>query len=88
LIIIVSQWKKKILQLLAVILVILVFAAAIPLMTGQLNQYTPAVGGWFEDEHPSGNPMRVENEEPSSKYDQVMDQFVIKLQDFYLEDRP
>lgn len=76
------------LQLLAVILVILAFAAAIPMMTGQLYQRIPAVGGWFEDEHPSGNPMRVENEESSSKYDQVMDQFVIKLQDFYLEEKP
>jgi hypothetical protein len=87
LIIIVSRWKKKVLQLLAVILVILAFAAAIPMMTGQLYQRIPAVGGWFEDEHPSGNPMRVENEEPSSKYDQVMDQFVIKLQDFYIEEK-
>jgi hypothetical protein len=87
LIIIVSQWKKKILQLLAVIFVILAFAAAIPMMTGQIYQLIPAVGGWFEDEHPTGNPMRVENEEQSSKYDQVMDQFVIKLQDFYIEEK-
>lgn len=86
-IIIVSQWKQKVLRLAAAILIILAFAAAIPVVTGQLYQRIPAVGGWFDEEHPSGNPMRVENEKESSQYDQVMDQFVIKLQDFYYEEK-
>lgn len=69
------------------LLLILAFAAALPVVTGQLYQRIPAVGGWFDDEHPTGNPLRVENEEQSSRYEQVMDQFVIKLQDFYYEEK-
>ena len=86
-IIIVSQWIKKILQLLAVIFVILAFAAAITMMTGQIYQLLPAVGGWIEEEHTTANPMRLEKEAQSNNYDQVMDQFVIKLQDFYIEEK-
>jgi len=87
LIIIISQWKQKLLRLLMAVLLILAFAAAIPVVTGQLYRLIPAVGGWFDEEHPSGNPMRVEKEEQSSKYEQVMDQFVIKLQEFYYEEQ-
>lgn len=85
-IIIVSQWKQKLLRLAAAVILILAFAAAIPMVAGQLYQRIPAIGGWFDEEHPSGNPMRVENEEKSSQYEQIMDQFVIKLQDFYYEE--
>lgn len=86
-IIVVSQWKQKVLRLVTALILILAFAAAIPAVTGKLTQYIPVVGGWFQEEHPTGNPMRVENEQQSTKYDQVMDQFVIKLQDFYYEEQ-
>lgn len=86
-IIVVSQWKKKVLRLITAALLILAFAAAIPVFTGQLYQRIPVVGGWFQDEQPTGNPMRVENEKQSGKYDEMMDQFVIKLQDFYYEEQ-
>ncbi|HAA08204.1 MAG: hypothetical protein GX176_08410 [Syntrophomonadaceae bacterium] len=86
-IIIVSQWKQKLLRLAVAVLIILVFSAAIPLVTGQLYHRIPAIGGWLDEEHPSGNPLRVENEKESSQYDQIMDQFVIKLQNFYYEER-
>lgn len=86
-IIIVSQWKQKLLRLAVAVLIILVFSAAIPLVTGQLYHRIPAIGGWLDEEHPSGNPLRVENEEESSQYNQIMDQFVIKLQNFYYEER-
>jgi len=87
LIIVISKWKQKLLRLLMAVVLILAFAAALPVVTGKMYQLIPAVGGWFDDEHPSGNPLRVENEEQSSKYEQVMDQFVIKLQEFYYEEQ-
>lgn len=86
-IIIVSEWKKKVLKLATATLLILAFAAAIPVVTGKMYERIPVLGGWFQEEHPSGNPMRVENGEQATRYDQVMDQFVLKLQDFYYEER-
>lgn len=101
-IIVVGNWKKKVAQIVVLVLVIGVFAASIPFFTGKLCHQVPAVSGWFKDEHPSGNPMRVEkkieNKEKvtvkdsskktakETKFDQTMDQFVIKLQDFYYEE--
>jgi len=87
LIIIISQWKQKLLRLLMAVLLILAFMAAVPVVTGQMYQLIPAVGGWFDEEHPTGNPLRVENDTQSSKYQQIMDQFVIKLQEFYYEEQ-
>lgn len=84
-IIIVPDWKKKILKLLTVLALIIAFTAAIPALTGALYKEIPAMSGWFQEEHPSGNPMRVEKNDESTKFEQVMDRFVIKLQDFYYE---
>lgn len=45
--------------------------------------------GWLRDDKPSGNPMRVHNEPKVLKDNNpgVLDQFVIKLRDFYLKDQ-
>lgn len=84
-IIIIEQWKKKLVSLVVVLTLVLAFAAAFPTLSGVLHDKVPALSGWFEDEHPSGNPMRVEK--PSgTRFDQAVDQFVIKLQDFYYDD--
>jgi len=93
-IILVGNWKRKVARWVLLLVVFGVFAAAIPALTGKLYQRVP-VSGWFKDEHPSGNPMRVErkaDEKESGKraketgFDKTMDQFVIKLQDFYYEE--
>lgn len=85
-IIIVSDWKKKILKFLSVLALIIAFAAAIPALTGALHKQIPAMGGWFQEEHPSGNPMRVEQNEEGTGFEKVMDRMVIKLQNFYYEE--
>ncbi|NLW90466.1 MAG: hypothetical protein GXY34_02545 [Syntrophomonadaceae bacterium] len=91
-IIVVGNWKRKVARLVLLVVVIGIFAAAVPVLTGKFYDRTP-VSGWFKDEHPSGNPMRVEQKKEvndksvgSTKFDQTMDQFVIKLQDFYYEE--
>ncbi|MGR6836347.1 hypothetical protein [Syntrophomonas erecta] len=86
-IIIINKWKKKLLNLVTALILIIAFALAIPVFTGKLYHLVPALSGWFQEEHPSGNPLRVEQDEKTTKFDQVMDQFVIKLQDFYYEER-
>lgn len=93
-IIVISNWKKKLWKTLVVITLIAVFALAVPVLTGKICQQIPALSGWFQEEHPSGNPMRVENEKErgekqnhgASKFEQAVDQFVLKIQDFYYEE--
>ncbi|MGI6469012.1 MAG: hypothetical protein GXZ09_04315 [Syntrophomonadaceae bacterium] len=84
-VILVGNWKKKLIKILAVIALIAVFAAAMPLVTGLLYEHVPAISSWFQDEQPSGNPMRVEDSEKNT-FQQLLDQFVFKLQEFYYEE--
>lgn len=84
-IIIVDNWKKKLVRLALAVVIITAFAFTIPVLTGILHKQVP-VGGWFQEEHPSGNPMRVEQRNQDSKFDHMLDQFVIKVQDFYYEE--
>ncbi|HHV17063.1 MAG TPA: hypothetical protein GXX58_10940 [Gelria sp.] len=87
-IIIVNDWKKKLIRLAVAVVIIIAFAFTIPILTGLLHKQLP-VGGWFQEEHPSGNPMRVEQRNqrnPETKFDQMLDQFVLKVQDFYYEE--
>lgn len=84
-IILVSKWKKKVLKILTVLVLLLAFAFAIPVFTGALYRQIPVLSGWFEKEHPTGNPLRVDNEPDDTKFDEMVNQFVIKLQNFYYE---
>ena len=92
-IIVVGKWKEKVVKLVAAMILLVVFAAAIPLVSGLLYDKVPVFSGWFDDEHPSGNPMRVENDaqtvkiQPDNKFNETMDHFVVKVQSFYYEEK-
>ncbi len=86
-IVVINNLKKKLLKILAVCTLILAFALAAPVLTGLFYQQVPAMSGWLKEEHPSGNPLRVEKSNDGSKFEQVVDQFVIKLQNFYFEEK-
>lgn len=45
--------------------------------------------GWLRDDKPSGNPIRVENTglADEQKDQGVLDQFVVRLRDFYQRDQ-
>ena len=45
--------------------------------------------GWLREDRPSGHPLRVENIKESAQKDNpgLLDQFVIKLRDFYQKDQ-
>lgn len=45
--------------------------------------------GWLREDSPSGHPLRVENIKESAHKDNpgLLDQFVIKLRDFYQKDQ-
>jgi len=82
-IIVVGKWKQKIIRLATIAVVIALFAAAIPLVSGIFYEKVPVFSGWMKDESPSGNPMRVENVPQTTDFNQTVDQFVIKMQNFY-----
>ena len=82
-IIVVGKWKQKIVRLATIAVVIAIFAAAIPLVSGIFYEKVPVFSGWMKDESPSGNPMRVENVPQTTDFNQTVDQFVIKMQNFY-----
>jgi hypothetical protein len=82
-IIVVGKWKRKLIRLATLVVLIALFVAAVPLVSGIFYEKVPVFSGWMKDEHPSGNPMRVENVSGSSGFNQQIDQFVIKMQSFY-----
>jgi len=85
-IIIVNNWKKKVLKILTLLVLLLAFAVAVPALTGALYKQIPVLNNWFQgEEHPTGNPLRVEQEQNTSQFERVVDQLVIKLQDFYYD---
>lgn len=85
-IIFVNNWKKKLLRVAVALAIIAVFVCTLPMLTGLLSsQEVPAGGRWLQEEHPSGNPMRVEQSQ-GTKFENMLDQFVIKVQDFYYEE--
>lgn len=86
-IIVVGKWKQKIVRLAMIAVVIAIFAAAIPLISGVFYEKVPVFSGWMKDETPTGNPMRVENVAPATDFNQKVDQFVIKMQNFYHEEK-
>jgi len=92
-IIVVGKWKEKVVKLVAVVVLVMVFAAAIPMVSGLFYEKVPVFSGWFDDEHPSGNPMRVEQDiqeqqlQEDKNFNEKMDRFVVKVQNFYYEEK-
>ena len=84
-IVVMGRWKQKLIKFLGILVLIAAFVVAVPAITGLLVKQVPASSGWLQDEHPTGNPMRVEADENAGSFNQILDQFVIKLQDFYYE---
>lgn len=85
--IIIRDWKSKVLGFITIIALVIAFIFSAPVLAGKLSQQIPALSNWFSEENPSGNPLRVENNDATGqKFDQIIDQMVIKMQDFYKED--
>lgn len=88
-VIVVGKWKEKLIRVAALIVVVVLFAAALPTVAGAFYEKVPVFSGWMQDEHPTGNPMRVEQPQdvPGTEFSDRVDQFVIKLQNFYLQEQ-
>ncbi|PKM78658.1 MAG: hypothetical protein CVU90_01265 [Firmicutes bacterium HGW-Firmicutes-15] len=86
-IIVVGKWKKKLIRLGAVVLILALFAAVVPMVSGIFYEKVPVFSGWMKDEQPSGNPMRVEKTQEDTNFNQTVDRFVVKMQNFYHEEK-
>lgn len=84
--IIIKDWKRKMVRLVKVIVVILAFAVLIPQLVAYMGNHQPVFFKWTKEETPTGNPMRVENS-PHTKFTEVVDHFVVKLQDLYYQEK-
>lgn len=81
-VIIINDWKRKAFRFITVLVLVLVFSVAIPYVAGTFSNIVPVLNTWFDDEHPSGNPMRVDTKE-NTKFDDMVDYVVFQLQEFY-----
>jgi cytochrome c-type biogenesis protein CcmH/NrfG len=84
-IIVVGKWKSKLIRLAAVVLILALFVAVVPMVSGIFYEKVPVFSGWMKDEQPSGNPMRVEKTQEEPNFNQTVDRFVVKMQNFYHE---
>lgn len=85
-IIIIDNWKKKFLRLLTASVLVIGFILAVPFVVGTLADKVPVFSTWFEEEHPSGNPLRVDATDKTTKFDEVVDYLVFQIQNFYYEE--
>ncbi|HOV43097.1 MAG TPA: hypothetical protein PLE01_04180 [Syntrophothermus lipocalidus] len=85
-VIVIKGWRRKMVNLAKILVVILAFAVLVPQIMAFLGDHRPVFFGWTKDETPTGNPMRVENNS-KTKFTEVVDQFVVKLQDFYYQEK-
>ena len=83
-ILLIKKSKKKIIKFFALLLILAVFAAAIPVVSGVLHDKVPVFQSWFADEHPTGNPMRVEKSPEQTSFSKKLDQLVMKVAEFLL----
>lgn len=84
--IVITNLKQKLQTLGKALLILAVLGLLVPGAINLYNNHAPAVSDWFQEESQEVGPMRTE---PSKKtwFDQAMDQYVLKLQDFYYEER-
>ena len=83
-IIIINNWKKKLFNFFTALVLVIAFAVAIPYLAGTFYEEIPVLNTWFQDENPSGNPLRVEKQN-TTKFEEVVDYLVFQLQEFYSE---
>lgn len=83
-IIYVSDWRKKAIVTGKILALLIAFGLVIP-MIAMVNSHVPTLNQWIDNES-TDQLMREERTEKTG-FDKAVDQFVIKLQDFYYEER-
>lgn len=87
-IIVIKNWKNTVYRLLGILLLTVTCGVSVPVVAGILQEKVPVFQTWFEEEKPSGNPMRVEyKDDYYSLYNEKIDQYVINLQELNFEEK-
>lgn len=88
LVIVRPQTKKKLTLGFRILVTLFVLTLVLGHLYNMYHDNNVIREGWLRDDKPSGNPMRVEND-PQIKNNNtnVLDQFVVKLKDFYHKDQ-
>lgn len=81
--------KRKIIAGFRVLVTLFVLALVVGHLYNMYHGNELIREGWLRDDKPSGNPMRVENQarETQENSPTVLDQFVVKVRDFYHRDQ-
>ena len=85
-----SGTKRKFIFGLKILVTLIVLGLVFTHIYNMYQGPVAAKAGWLKEDRPHGNPMRVEKteqQEVKSDKEHFMDEFVVKLQDFYRKDR-
>ncbi len=84
--IVIGNIKQKLKTLGKVLVILVALGLLIPGAMSLYHKFAPAVSTWFQQESQEVGPMRTE---PSEKtwFDATLDQYVLKLQDFYYQEQ-
>ncbi|NLW45098.1 MAG: hypothetical protein GXY92_07955 [Syntrophomonadaceae bacterium] len=84
--VIIGNLGKKLRNLAKVLVLLLALGVLVPGAIALYNRYGPAVSTWLQEKSQEVGPMRTEPLE-KTWFERAIDQYVIKLQDFYYEER-
>lgn len=76
------NWKKKFLRIGGWILALILLVGLLPYIFKFFFLRLPVLSNWFEEDRPSGNPMRVEKWLDGTRFNQEVDELVFKIQNF------
>lgn len=76
------NWKKKLLRVCCWIIFLLFLVGFLPFIFKFFFYRLPVLSNWFQDERPTGNPMRVEKWLDGTRFNQEVDELVFKIQNF------
>ncbi|MGE5416329.1 MAG: hypothetical protein ACM3UZ_06155 [Acidobacteriota bacterium] len=83
--IVIRNWREKLAAAIKILLILAALLLAWPYIQYLLNGHENVIKG-MDDTYNVGQQIRQERNQ-STEFDKVLDQFVLKVQDFYYEER-
>jgi len=81
----ITNIKRKAKNALRILMFLLILGLVVPAFFGLVSTYITSADAKFKEEHPTGQPMRVEKstQKAEKRDNSLLDSFVVKLRDFY-----
>jgi hypothetical protein len=80
-VVLLGNWRKKLYRIISGVVILLFLAGFLSLTFKLLYNNSSVFSGWFDDEHPQGNPMRVEEWLNGNKFNEGVESLVFKIQE-------